>query len=266
MRLHPALAFAAALASINAADCLPPPQPVPMGQVFVDSGAVLRLHLENGKEITGTAAAGFAPGGRAVTICETPHTACNSFPISAITEVRYRSKATRTGAGAGLYAGVLAGLSVDDQESPLFVFTGVAGAAIGWVIGSGVPTWPRAATREGDHLVWLPGPMIIPEPPMKHDFVVGCARGDSLPQPNLVAVVHWTQQPFYTDVRRTWRVDTANRRLLPVSTDGIRCSNKTWLALKPEDQRRAPAETVSAALRFSVSPGRARVYLYHVSA
>jgi hypothetical protein len=185
--------------------------------------------------------------------------------ISEIEEVRYRSNARVRTAAAGLYAGLLTGLIVD-TASPLFVLTALTGAAAGWFVGSAVTTWPSVAKRESGRLLWQPGPIIIPEPRGRHEFATACARGDSAPSADLVAVVHWTQRPFSTDVHRAWRVDTAARRLIPVSTDGVRCRNKTWFELAPKDRRRAPAESVSTALTFAVSPGKARLYLYHVSA
>lgn len=206
----------------------------------------------------------FAPGGEEMTLCNDRQGACSTFPMGAVSELRYRSNGAGQGAMAGLYTGMLVGVAVD-TVGPGLVFGGLVGGVAGWFLGSVVTTWPTVATRGGGRLLWSPGPMIIPEPSFREKFLTACARGDSLPRADLVAVVRSTRGPYHADVRRAWLVDAAVGRLVPVSTDGIRCRNESWLALAAVDSLRAPAESASSALRFTATPGKARLYLYHVN-
>jgi hypothetical protein len=272
--MHPFIIVAAILSTLGA-HCPPPPAPVPESRVYFDSGAVVRVHLEDGADVRGTLVNRLAPGGTVLMLCAAQHegecdspesTTVREVPLSTVTQLRYRSNAAGLGAVAGFRLGMLGGFMID-EESPLFLVTGVAAGAVGWLLGSPITTWPTLAKRdESGRLLWSPGVQLIPSPRFGEDFVVGCARGDSLPRPDLVAVARRTRQPFYVDVRRAWLVDMSAGRLVPVSTAGMRCANRTWLELASKDALRAPPESVHASLRFTASPGRSRLYLYHVTA
>ena len=249
--MRKAIAVAAAFTGL-AACCPAPLPPGPASQIYFDSGAAVRIRLRGGGEVRGTLLAGSAPGALELTVCEARHGSCRTVSLGTIEELRYRSNAAPQVAVGGLYAGLLLGYAADTAlETPLMPLAGAAGLGLGWVVGSVITTWPVAASRQGSRLLWEQGPMMIPAPPARHDFVTGCARGDSAPRTDLVAVARWARGEFYGDIRRAWRVDST-ARLVPVSTEDIRCRNRSPVILTPEDTLRASAPPLDSVARGAV--------------
>ena len=56
-----------------------------------------------------------------------------------------------------------------------------------------------------------------------------CARGDSVPNGTILAIVEDTQTEEYKNIHRAWRLDTATLRISELaSVAGLRCINPGW--------------------------------------
>lgn len=98
----------------------------------------------------------------------------------------------------------------------------------------------------------------IPRPPAGYYVATECRRGGSLAPGLVVAVVRGTNTAFHNDVVDVWDLDGAVARILPGRPAGVRCGNPAWSTTLPL----ATWEQQAAALTFTPSPGRARIYAY----
>jgi hypothetical protein len=236
------------------------PASAPGAQVFFDSGAVVRAHLKNGDVVVGGLASSFAPGGDQLIIGR--DAAARVVPLNTIHELKIPYAGTSIGVDLGFRVGFLVALAeTDDEDYGWHALGALAGALAGGVIGSRVTRWLTVAEEAGAGGVhWIPAaPTILPSPPGVSEFRVGCSTlGDTLLARELVAVVRSSEMAFHTEIDLTWEVDSATHRIVPVSSDGVRCRNPVWTT----PLRLADLREEAAALTFTPSTGKARVYVY----
>lgn len=89
-------------------------------------------------------------------------------------------------------------------------------------------TFDRGVARAGPQAVWLITDVFwLPRLPRSFRLVSTCARGTQR-DPELLAVVRFTDAEWFTDVRWVWRANTATGRFEPASSQGVRCENEGW--------------------------------------
>jgi hypothetical protein len=230
-------------------------------QVFFDSGAVVRAHLKNGELVAGPLASSLAPGGDQLTIGRDA-AAARVVPLNTIHKLKIPYAGTSIGTDVGFRVGFIVALAeTDDDDYGWQALGALGGALAGGVIGSRFTRWLTVAEEAGSGGVhWIPaGPTLLPLPPGVSEFRVGCSiLGDTLLARELVAVVRSSEMAFHTEIDRTWEVDSATHRIVPVSSNGVRCRNPSWTT----PLRLADLREEAAALAFTPSPGKARVYVY----
>ncbi len=256
----------AALASI-AAHCphspwafQPAPEPNRGPQVFFDSGAVVRVHLENSRVITGPLLTSFAPGAEQLSL--RTNDSSISVPLAQVDELKMPYSGASIGMDLGFRVGGVAALSRNDEDTDGFMLGMLAGAIVGGALGSRVTRWLTVAERTGTNLTWIPTrPTLIPLPSGHDEFVTLCDRGDMDFRNDLIAVargVNGPDGPFFTEIRQAWVVDPVAHRIVPTSKAGIRCLNEQWSTPLPM----ASGERSAAALRFAAPAGKAVIYVH----
>lgn len=58
-------------------------------------------------------------------------------------------------------------------------------------------------------------------------LVSTCELNES-PDPEIMAIVHYTDTEYLTDIRQVWRANRTSRKIEPISNAGIRCYNPGW--------------------------------------
>lgn len=251
----------------------PIPSDGPRPEVYFDSGAVVKARLDDDDVVRGTVLASLAPGGDRLVLCEHARGPCQNpdgsnvrrVPLTAVERLEFPQTSAGIGADLGFRLGMLAALVKDeDDDAGLMMLGGLAGGALGLLIGSRFTDWITVAERKhSGELEWVPKvPALIPLPPAGYEFVTDCARGNSLPTGDLVAVVNRKHTAYLTDALRAWEVDTTNHRLIPTHAGDVRCRNRLW----EEPATAVPYELENEALTFTPSPGKARIYVYHIEA
>lgn len=232
--------------------------------MYFDSAAVVRIHLRTDEVVTGALLSSFTPGGEELWIDDGQ--LARVIPLRDIHEIKIPYPGTSIGVDVGHRVGGLAAVAYadkrgDDDNAEALMLGMLAGAVVGGLIGSRITRWITVAERSaGGTLKWIPeAPEMIPFPPGGHHLATTCIRGESTIPEELVAVVGTSARPFYTEIRKAWRVDRLAHRLIPASTDRLRCLNATWNTRLPL----APPQDAEAALTFTPSPGKARLYVYH---
>jgi len=253
----------AALASI-AASCphspwafQPEPQPNRGPQVFFDSGAVVRVYLEDSRVITGRLLTSFAPGAEQLSLSTNDSSV--SVSLAQIHELKMPYSGASIGMDLGFRVGGVAALSRDDEDTGGFMLGMLAGAIAGGVLGSRVTSWITVAERTGNNLTWIPTrPTLIPLPSGHDEFVTPCDRGDMNFRNDLIAVARGDASPFFTEIRQAWVVDPVAHRIVPTSKERIRCLNEQWSTPLPV----ASGQRSVAALRFAAPAGKAVIYVH----
>lgn len=255
----------AALASI-AAHCQhspwafqPAPEPHRGPQVFFDSGAVVRVRLEDSRVITGRLLTSFAPGAEHLSLSTNDSSV--SVPLAQVDELKMPYSGASIGMDLGFRVGGIAALSQDKEDTDRFMLGMLAGAIVGGALGSRVTRWLTVAERTGGgaNLTWIPTrPTLIPLPSGHDEFVTLCDRGDMDFRNDLIAVVRSDDGPFFTEIRQAWVIDPVGHRIVPTSKERLRCLNEQWRThlVMASGQRSA------AALRFTAPAGKAVIYVH----
>ena len=57
--------------------------------------------------------------------------------------------------------------------------------------------------------------------------IMGCTYND-IPDPEIYAIVRYTDTEYWTQIVQAWRANRRTWQIEPISTEGIRCYNRSW--------------------------------------